>query len=61
MEVFFSVQIGILNGHGDKLKGKHWRTFERLHSKHDGHVNQSLTGMSAKSGLVIDRLGRIKI
>jgi hypothetical protein len=28
---------------------------------HDAHTNQALAGMSAKMGLVMDRLGRVKI
>ena len=54
-------EAGILNGDGGKPKGMHWRTFERLQAQHDAHVTQSLAGMSAKLGLVMDRLGRIKI
>ena len=52
---------GILNGNGGKSKGMHWRTFERLQSTHDAHVNQALAGMSAKLGLAMDRLGHIKV
>lgn len=52
---------GILNGDGGKPKGMHWATFMRVKARHDAHVNKSLVGMSAKFGLVIDRLGRIKI
>lgn len=52
---------GILNGDGGKPKGMHWVTFMSLQARHDAHVNHSLTGMSAKLGLVMDRLGRIKI
>jgi hypothetical protein len=36
---------GILNGEGDKPKGMHWRTFERLHAEHNEFVNASLAGM----------------
>jgi len=52
---------GILNGNGGKPKGMHWATFMRLQAVHNVHVNKSLAGMSAKFGLVMDRLGRIKI
>ena len=54
-------EAGILNGSGNKSKGMHWRTFERLHSTHDAHVNQALAGMSAKPGPALDRLKRIKL
>jgi len=30
-------------------------------STHDAYINQALAGMSAKLGLAMDRLGRIKI
>lgn len=54
-------EAGILNSNGDKPKGMHWDTFERVQSTHDAHVNQALAVMSAKLGLAMDRLGRIKI
>jgi hypothetical protein len=54
-------EAGILNGNGGKPKGMHWATFMRLQAVHNAHVNQSLAGMSAKLGLVMDRLGSIKI
>ena len=47
---------GILNGNGLKPKGMHWRTFERLQSQHDAHVNAALAGMAAKFGLMEERL-----
>ena len=52
---------GILNLPGGKPKGMHWRTYQRLQVAHDAHTNQALAGMSAKMGLVMDRLGRVKI
>lgn len=54
-------EAGILNGDGGKPKGMHWATFMRLQAVHNAHVNQSLAGMSAKLGLVMDRLGGINI
>ena len=42
---------GILNGGGDKPKGMHWRTFERLKARHDAHVAVSLAGMADQLGL----------
>lgn len=50
---------GILNGHGDKPKGMHWRTFERLEASHDSHVNAALAGMAAKLSLLGERLGGV--
>jgi len=38
-------EAGILNCEGDKPKGMHWRTFERLHAEHNEFVNASLAGM----------------
>ena len=43
-------EAGILNGEGDKPKGMHWRTFERLHAEHNDFVNASLAGMMRKFG-----------
>jgi len=39
----------------------HKATCWGLQAVHNPHVNQSLAGMSAKLGLVMDRLGSIKI
>jgi hypothetical protein len=47
---------GILNGDGDKPKGMHWRTFERLKAKHDAFSNAALAGMAERLGL--DSMGR---
>jgi hypothetical protein len=52
---------GILNGNGLKPKGMHWRTFARLQSQHDSHVNVALAGMTAKLGLLRERLGKIDV
>jgi hypothetical protein len=49
-------EAGILNGNGDKPKGMHWRTFERLQASHDFHVNAALAGMAAKFGMLRGRL-----
>ena len=43
-------EAGILNREGDKPKGMHWRTFERLHAEHTEFVNASLAGMMRKFG-----------
>ncbi len=43
---------GILNGSGSgKPKGMHWKTFEQLSAKHDGFVQSSLAGISARLNL----------
>jgi hypothetical protein len=39
---------GILNGEGDRPKGMHWPTFERLHAEHNDFVNVSLAEMMRK-------------
>jgi hypothetical protein len=41
---------GILNGEGDRPKGMHWPTFERLHAEHNDFVNVSLSEMMRKFG-----------
>lgn len=53
-------EAGILNGAGGKPKGMHWQTFWRMQASHDAHVMQALAGMSAKLGLTMARLERIK-
>lgn len=35
---------GILNGHGDKPRGMHWNTFERLIARHDSFVRVAMDG-----------------
>lgn len=44
---------GILNGHGPKPKGMHWRTFARLAAKHDALVGESLAAMARRFGIKI--------
>ncbi len=39
---------GILNSAGNKPKGMHWRTFNRLNAEHDDFVKASLLGMMRK-------------
>ncbi len=48
---------GILNGDGDKPKGMHWRTFERLQAEHDAYVESSLAGMLMRFGKVAGDIG----
>lgn len=42
---------GMLTGSGDKPKGMHWSTFERLCAEHDAHVNRSLGGVARRFGI----------
>lgn len=51
---------GIANAEGDKPKGMHWRTFERLKAEHDAFANASWAGMAERLGLMNrrpDKLG----
>lgn len=50
---------GILNGHGIKPKGMHWRTYQRLTIKHDAHVDISLNIMQQRMRMIEARLGGI--
>lgn len=43
-------EVGILNGEGDKPKGMHWRTFERMKAEQDAFANASMVGMLLKFG-----------
>ncbi len=47
---------GILNGDGGKPKWMRWRTFERLASKHDDLVGQSMHAAMLKFGLFGEEL-----
>jgi hypothetical protein len=49
-------EAGILNGDGDKRKGMHGRTFERMQAEHDAHANAALVGIAARVGLFEKRL-----
>jgi hypothetical protein len=51
--------VGILNPKGGKPKGMHWRTFERLETKHDAFANVSMTGMMQRFGLMNRRLDKL--
>ena len=50
---------GILNGHGLKPKGMHWRTYLRLASEHDALVGVSLAWMAKRFGMIEQGLGGI--
>ena len=41
---------GIANPEGDKPKGMHWDTFERLKAEHDAFANASMAGIIRKFG-----------
>jgi hypothetical protein len=48
---------GILNGNGNKPKGMHWRTYERLRAEHNAFVDASLMGLARRFRLKIPGLG----
>ena len=43
---------GILNSGGNKPKGMHWRTVERLQGEHDAFVEASFSIRMARFGMV---------
>ena len=45
-------EAGIMNPEGDKPKGMHWRTFERLKAEHDAFANASWAGLAERLGLI---------
>lgn len=47
---------GILNGDGEKPKGMHRTTFEKLTAQHDAFVNLSLTGLGLRLNLFGEQL-----
>lgn len=51
---------GIIHPPGGKPKGMHWRTFWRLHARHDASVLQALGGASAKMGKVMTSLKHLE-
>lgn len=52
---------GILHGNGGKPKGMHWRTYWRLYAQHNEVQGEALAGMTAKLGLLRERLDGISI
>lgn len=50
---------GILNGHGIKPKGMHWRTYQRLTIQHDALVDFSLNYMAQRMRMIEARLGGV--
>jgi hypothetical protein len=49
-------KVGIANPKGDKPKGMHWSTFERLKAEHDAFANASWAGLAERLGLMNRRL-----
>lgn len=45
-------ELGILNGDGDKPKGMHWCTFDRLKARHDAYVGVSIAGALRRFGMI---------
>lgn len=54
-------EAGILNGNGSKPKGMQWTTFDRMERQHDADVNAALLGLTARLGIMNDRLVRIRV
>ncbi|MGZ8907689.1 MAG: hypothetical protein ACXW1U_18445, partial [Methylobacter sp.] len=52
-------QPGILNLPGDKPKGMHWKTYLRLMEEYRDYANQALLGMTAKMGIMNNRLSAL--
>lgn len=48
----FDWELGILNGNGERPKGMHQRTYERLIRKHDAFVEMSLAGIAKRLGIL---------
>jgi hypothetical protein len=53
-------EAGILNGEGDKPKGMHWCTYQRLKAEHDAYVGASLAGMVKRFGMEGRRLAGLR-
>ena len=49
-------EAGILNDDGDKPKGMHWTTYQRLKSHHDALVQVSLCHIGRKLGFLHELL-----
>jgi hypothetical protein len=50
---------GIANPEGDKPKGMHWRTFQKMTAQHDAFAHASWMGMAARLGIMEGRLSKI--
>lgn len=50
---------GLVHGDGDKPKGMHWRTYDRVRMSYYAHSYQAFAGMAEEMGLAMGRLGRI--
>jgi hypothetical protein len=53
-------QPGILNLPGGKPKGMHWKTYFRLMEEYRDYANQALLGITAKMGIMNDRLSAMR-
>jgi hypothetical protein len=53
-------QAGILNPVGEKPKGLHWSTFERLKARHDVAALSALTGLAEQIGMMNGRLDSLR-
>ena len=51
-------EAGIANPEGDKPKGMHWRTFDRLRAEYSAFANASWEGLAERLGLMNRRLDR---
>jgi hypothetical protein len=51
---------GILNLRGLKPKGMHWKTYHRLTAEYDDSAYQALQAISAKLGIVTNRLSALR-
>jgi hypothetical protein len=51
---------GILNGNGWKPKGMHWKNYWRLVAQHNHYSDQALMRISAKLGIMTDRLSALR-
>ena len=44
----------ILSGCGDKPKGMHWRTYDRLSQEYDAIKGQAVSGLAEKLGITTE-------
>ena len=52
---------GIANPEGNKPKGMHWRTFERLKCEYHAFANASWAGVAERLGLMNRRLEKLRL
>ncbi len=51
-------EAGILNGDGSKPKGMHWKTYQRIKSRHDALVQVSFHDIGRKLGFLHELMNR---